>query len=102
VFPRFDTLVAKTDSFAPDPRKDLEKMARRGFQSSKPFKEGTLRWLFRRQDEFDSEVCIRKRKRVKLAPATVAARERLQTRLSRWPRLRHGPSLIRQAAKKEI
>jgi hypothetical protein len=43
-------------------------MARRRCQTSKPFKEGTLRWLLRWQDEFDSGVRTRKRKRVKLAP----------------------------------
>jgi hypothetical protein len=62
VFPEFDTFVAKTDSVAPDPRKDLEKMARRGYQSSKPLKEGALTWLLRWHDEFDSGVRTRKRR----------------------------------------
>jgi hypothetical protein len=52
--PRFDTVGAKTDPVAPDPRKDLEKMARRRFQNPKPFKEGAFWWLLCWQDEFVS------------------------------------------------
>jgi hypothetical protein len=74
-FPRFDTFVAKTDSIAPDIRKDLEKMARRRYQNPKPFKEGAFWWLLLWQDEFVNGVRTRKRKRVKLAPATMAVRE---------------------------
>jgi integrase len=73
--PKFDTVVVKTDSVAPDPRKDLEKMARRRYQNPKPFKEGAFWWLLCWQDEFVNGVRTRKRKRVKLAPATMAARE---------------------------
>jgi hypothetical protein len=62
VFPEFDSFVAKADSVAPDPRNDLEKMARRRNQTSKPFKEGALTWLLRRHDEFDSGVRTRKRR----------------------------------------
>lgn len=94
VFPGFDTFVAKTDSVAPDLRKDLEKMARRRYPP-KPFKESAFWWLLCWHGEFVNGVRTRKRERVKLAPATLAAREQLQTRLRRGSRLRHGLSLIR-------
>ena len=69
------TFVGKTDSAVPHLREDLEKMARRRFQNPKPFKEGAFWWLLCWQDEFVNGKRIRKRKRVKLAPATMAARE---------------------------
>lgn len=70
-----DTFVRKTDSAAPELREDLEKMARRRFQNPKPFKEGAFWWLLCWQDCFVNGVRTRKRKRVKLAPATMTARE---------------------------
>jgi integrase len=70
-----DTFVDKTDSAAPNPPEDLEKMARRRYQNPKPFKEGAFWWLLCWQDDFVNGVRTRKRKRIKLAPATMAARE---------------------------
>jgi len=53
-FPRFDTSVAKTDFAAPDPRKDLERIARRRYENPKPFKEGAFWWLLCWQDELST------------------------------------------------
>ena len=50
-------------------------MARRRYQNPKPFKEGAFWWLLCWQDDFVNGVRTRKRKRIKLAPATMAARE---------------------------
>jgi len=69
-----DTLVGKTDSAAPL-REELEKMARRRYQNPQPFKEGAFWWILCWQDEFAGGVRIRKRKRIKLAPATMPVRE---------------------------
>jgi integrase len=50
-------------------------MARRRFQNPEPFKEGAFWWVLHWQDEFANGVRTRKRKRVKLAPATMPVRE---------------------------
>jgi integrase len=71
---RSDTVVTTTDSAAPL-REELEKMARRRYQNPKPFQEGAFWWILCWQDEFVSGVRIRKRKRIKLAPATMPVRE---------------------------
>lgn len=73
--PGFGSVVSKTDSAAPGIREDLEKMARRRYQNPKPFKEGAFWWILCWQDEFVSGVRTRKRKRIKLAPATMPVRE---------------------------
>lgn len=90
VLPRFDRVVAKTDSVAPDPRKDLEKMARRRYQNPKPFKEGAFWWLLCWQDESVNGARTRKRKRVKLAPATMAVREARKVASEYISPLNHG------------
>jgi integrase len=50
-------------------------MARRRFQDPKPFREGAFWWLLYRQDEVVDGKRIRKRKRIKLAPADMPERE---------------------------
>jgi integrase len=50
-------------------------MARRRYQNPKPFKEGAFWWLLCWQDDFVDGVRTRKRKRIKLAPATMPVRE---------------------------
>ncbi len=70
-----DTVLRETNLDAPSQRGELEKMARRRFQNPKPFKEGAFWWILCWQDEFVNGVRTRKRKRVKLAPVTMAARE---------------------------
>src|SRR2546428_2868122 len=52
-----------------------EKMARRRFQAPKPQKIGNWWYLLYWQDEFSEGDRTRKRKRVKLAPASMLARE---------------------------
>lgn len=54
---------------------EIEKMARRRFQSPTPFREGRFWWLFHWQDEFADGKRIRCRKRTKLAPSSMSARE---------------------------
>lgn len=88
--PGSDTVVTKTDSVAPDPRKDLERMARRRYQNPKPFKEGAFWWLLYWQDEFANGVGTRKRKRVKLAPSTMAVREARKVASEYISPLNHG------------
>jgi len=54
---------------------DTEKMARRRFQNPKPKRVGNWWYLLIRQDEFIAGKRVRKKKRIKLAPATMGARE---------------------------
>jgi integrase len=54
---------------------DFEAMAKRRYQHPKPKREGNFWYLRIWQDVFDRGIPIRKRKRVKLAPATVPERE---------------------------
>ena len=54
---------------------DVESMARRRFQSPKPRREGKWWYLLFWQDEFKNGRKTRKRKREKLAPATMPLRE---------------------------
>jgi integrase len=54
---------------------DFERMARRRFQSPKPFREGNWWWINPWQDEFIEGRIVRKRKRMKVAPATLSERE---------------------------
>src|SRR5271165_3192625 len=54
---------------------DFERMARRRFQNPKPFREGSWWWINPWQDEFTEGRLTRKRKRMKVAPATLPQRE---------------------------
>ncbi len=54
---------------------DFERMARRRFQSPKPFREGNWWWINPWRDEFQDGKLIRKRKRIKVAEATIPERE---------------------------
>src|SRR5450759_2990369 len=54
---------------------EAEKMARRRFQAPTPFREGHFWWLFHWQDEFVDGKRTRKRKRTKLALASMSERE---------------------------
>lgn len=54
---------------------DFESMARRRFQSPEPKREGKWWYLLYWQDEFENGRRVRKRKREKLAPATIPLRE---------------------------
>jgi integrase len=65
-------------------------MARRKYQNPKPFKEGAFWWLLCWQDEFVNGVRTRKRKRVKLAPSTMAAREARKVASEYISPLNHG------------
>src|SRR6516225_4231662 len=67
-------VTSETSSSVPS-RGEIEKMARRRFQDPKPFREGAFWWLLYRQDEVVDGKRIRKRKRIKLAPADMPERE---------------------------
>jgi integrase len=54
---------------------DFERMARRRFQNPKPFREGAWWWMLVYEDTFSAGKCARRKKRVKLAPATMKERE---------------------------
>jgi integrase len=54
---------------------EFERMARRRFQNPKPFREGNWWWINPWQDEFADGTLTRKRKRMKVAPATISERE---------------------------
>jgi len=54
---------------------EFERMARRRFQSPKPFREGNWWWINPWQDEFIEGRIVRKRKRMKVAPAALSERE---------------------------
>jgi integrase len=54
---------------------DFERMAKRRFQNPRPFREGNWWWINVWQDEFSQGRTTRKRKRKKVAPATVNERE---------------------------
>jgi integrase len=54
---------------------DFERMARRRFQNPKPFREGAWWWIFVRKDVFNRGKLLRRKERVKLAPATMTDRE---------------------------
>src|SRR6516225_11272970 len=59
----------------PSPRGDFEAMAKRRFQDPDPELVGNWWWIRVYQDEFSNGRRIRKRKRIKLAPASMAVRE---------------------------
>jgi hypothetical protein len=54
---------------------DFERMARRRFQNPKPFREGNWWWINPWQDVVKEGRLTRKRKRMKVAPATLPDRE---------------------------
>lgn len=54
---------------------DADTMARRRYQDPKPSKTGKWWYLLYRQDIFENGRRVRKRKRVKLAPASMGERE---------------------------
>src|SRR5436190_22270038 len=63
------TLLPEATPGKPSQREDLEKMARRRFQAPTPKRVGRWWYLLYWQDEFENGRRIRKRKRMKLAPA---------------------------------
>jgi integrase len=56
-------------------REDFERMARRRFQDPKPKRKGAWWWILSYKDEFVNGKIARKRKRLKVAPATMGERE---------------------------
>jgi integrase len=54
---------------------DFQRMARRRFQHPKPFREGSWWWMLVWEDVFSGGKLSRRKKRVKLAPADMSARE---------------------------
>ena len=68
------TLVAETDLGEPS-KGDFETMARRRFQNPKPIKEGHWWYLLYWEDQFQDGKRLRKRRRVKLALASMPERE---------------------------
>src|SRR5271165_2312724 len=54
---------------------DFQRMARRRFQHPKPFREGSWWWMLVWDDVFSGGKLSRRKKRVKLAPADMSARE---------------------------
>jgi integrase len=69
-----DIVVAEANSGNPL-KGDFERMARRRFQSPKPKRSGNWWYLLWWQDEFVGGEHVRKRKRKRLAPATMPERE---------------------------
>src|SRR5258706_15903690 len=69
-----DIVRVETNSGKPS-KGDFERMARRRFQDPKPQRLGKWWYLLCWQDEFVDGRRIRKRKRIKLAPATMLERE---------------------------
>jgi integrase len=68
-------IVSEASFDRPSPRGDFEAMARRRFQDPELEKVGNW-WQIRiYQDEYSNERWIRRRKRIKLAPATMSVRE---------------------------
>jgi hypothetical protein len=68
------TLLAEANSGCPL-KGDFERMAKRRFQDPKPFREGNWWYILPWQDEFVNGKPVRKRKRIKLVPATMPERE---------------------------
>src|SRR5215472_16049573 len=67
-------VLGETNSGKPS-QGDFEKMARRRFQDPKPSRLGKWWYLLCWQDEFIGGRRLRKRKRIKLAPASMPERE---------------------------
>jgi len=74
VHPGRDIVCVETNSGKP-PEGDFEKVARRRFQDPRPTRLGKWWYLLCWQDEFIDGRRIRKRKRLKLAPAAMPERE---------------------------
>src|SRR5690242_9486214 len=70
-----DTLSHETNFVAGPSQEVFEKMARRRFQDPKPRKEGRWWYILTWQDEARNGKRTRKRRRIKLAPATMPERE---------------------------
>jgi len=68
-------IVAAEANFGKPSRGELEAMARRRFQNPKPKQLGKWWYLLLWQDEFLAGKRVRKRKRIRLAPAAMAERE---------------------------
>ena len=69
------TLVSETNFGAGPSQEVFQKMARRRFQDPMPRKEGRWWYLLTWQDELRNGRRTRKRRRIKLAPATMLERE---------------------------
>jgi integrase len=72
--PNPNTIAAEASSGTPL-KGDFERMIRRRFQDPHPKREGNWWYLLHWQDEFVGGVRIRKRKRIKFAPASMPERE---------------------------
>src|SRR5690348_17293962 len=70
-----DTLVREADPGRLLPVEEAEKMARRRYQQPQPKRAGKWWYLLVRQDQLVNGKQVRKRKRIKLAPATMLERE---------------------------
>ena len=72
------TVANEVNSGLPLKGADLERMAKRRYQAPKPVRRGVWWTMLVWQDDFREGVLNRKRKRVKLAPATMPEREVLK------------------------
>jgi integrase len=68
-------IVVPETNFGDPLEGDFERMARRRFQNPKPFREGHWWWINPWQDVIKEGRLTRKRKRMKVAPATLSDRE---------------------------
>jgi integrase len=68
-------IVVPETNFGDPLEGDFERMARRRFQNPKPFREGNWWWINPWQDVIKEGRLTRKRKRMKVAPATLSDRE---------------------------
>jgi integrase len=64
-------VLPEANSSLPLTGEDFQRMAKRRFQSPKPFREGNWWWIKVRQDQFSDGRLKRKQKRVKVGPATL-------------------------------
>lgn len=76
--PAGSVIVAPEAGVGLPPRGELERMARRRYQDPKPTRRGEWWTLLVWQDTFTGGHLTRKRKRVRLAPATMPEREVLK------------------------
>ena len=95
-----DVTLGETN-FGEPSKGDFEKMARRRFQDPKPVRQGNWWYLLYWQDEFENGRRIRKRKREKLAPATMLEREVRKIAAERLRSLNQGLLTIGSATKFE-
>jgi integrase len=73
--PQHGAIVMSEANFGLPLRGDFERMARRRFQNPKPFREGAWWWMLVYEDIFIAGKSARRKKRIKLAPATMKERE---------------------------